>query len=74
MNIESIMKTDLKDYIDFATILAKGKHKTLSPPFTGYSDSDIDIIDFYHQFFREYISCLKSIEKDVIGSTDIVRG
>lgn len=69
--IESIIKTELKDYIDFATILAKGKHKTLSPPFTGYSDSDIDILDFYHQFFIEYINCLKRIEKDVIDKVNI---
>ena len=69
--VESIIKTELKDYIDFATILAKGKHKTLSPPFTGYSDCDIDILDFYHQFFLEYINCLKRIEKDVIDKVNI---
>ena len=69
--IESIIETELKDYIDFATILAKGKHKTLSPPFTGYSDSDIDILDFYHQFFLEYMNCLKRIEKDVIDKVNI---
>lgn len=69
--IESIIKTELKDYIDFATILAKGKHKTLSPPFTGYSDSDIDILDFYHQFFTEYINCLKRIDRNVIDKVNI---
>lgn len=69
--IESIIKTELKDYIDFATILAKGKHKTLSPPFTGYSDSDIDILDFYHQFFTEYINCLKRIDRNVINKVNI---
>lgn len=69
--IESIIETELKDYIDFATILAKGKHKTLSPPFTGYSDSDIDILDFYHQFFTEYINCLKRIDRNVIDKVNI---
>ena len=69
--IESIIETVLKDYIDFATILAKGKHKTLSPPFTGYSDSDIDILDFYHQFFTEYINCLKRIDRNVIDKVNI---
>lgn len=69
--IESIIKTELKDYIDFATTLAKGEHKTLSPPFISYSDSDIDILDFYHQFFLEYINCLKRIEKDVIDKVNI---
>lgn len=69
--IESIIETELKDYIDFATILAKGKHKTLSPPFTGYSDSDIDILDFYHQFFTEYINCLKRIDRNIIDKVNI---
>lgn len=69
--IESIIKTGLKDYIDFATTLAKGKHKTLSPPFTGYSNSDIDILDFYHQFFTEYINCLKRIDRNVIDKVNI---
>ena len=69
--IESIIETVLKDYIDFATILAKGKHKTLSPPFTGYSDSDIDILDFYHRFFTEYINCLKRIDRNVIDKVNI---
>ena len=69
--IESIIKIGLKDYIDFATTLAKGKHKTLSPPFTGYSNSDIDILDFYHQFFTEYINCLKRIDRNVIDKVNI---
>ena len=69
--IESIIKTELKDYIDFATTLAKGEHKTLSPPFISYSNSDIDILDFYHQFFTEYINCLKRIDRNVIDKVNI---
>ena len=69
--IESIIKTELKDYIDFATTLAKGEHKTLSPPFISYSNSDIDILDFYHQFFTEYINCLKRINRNVIDKVNI---
>ncbi len=69
--IDSIIKTELKDYIDFATTLAKGEHKTLSPPFISYSNSDIDILDFYHQFFTEYINCLKRIDRNVIDKVNI---
>ena len=69
--IESIIKTELKDYIDFATTLAKGEHKTLSPPFISYSNSDIDILDFYLQFFTEYINCLKRIDRNVIDKVNI---
>ena len=69
--IENIIKTELKDYIDFATTLAKGEHKTLSPPFISYSNSDIDILDFYHQFFTEYINCLKRIDRNVIDKVNI---
>ena len=70
-DIEATLKNELKEYIDFATILAKGKHETLSPPFIGYSDSDIDILDFYHKFFSEYIVCLKKINIDVIDKVNI---
>lgn len=69
--IEMILKAELKDYVDFATILAKGAHETLSPPFIGYSDSDIDILDFYHQFFLEYIDCLKKIDNNIIDKVNI---
>lgn len=69
--IESIINSEFKDYIDFATTLAKGEHKTLSPPFIRYSNSDIDMLDFYHQFFTEYINCLKRIDRNVIDKVNI---
>lgn len=59
-------QSELDKFTDFAKILAFGKHPTLSPPFKAYQDSDNDILSFYHSFFEEYLSNLKTIGAQVI--------
>lgn len=68
-DIDSNIILMVKDFHDFATRLSHGMILEFAPPFTSYYTSGIDILDFCHNIFTDYIKALQTIT--TIGTADI---
>ena len=61
----------MNEFIELADSLAKCEHKTFSPPFQSYEEGNIDILDFYNEFFDKYIERLQQIDQDAINCVNL---
>ena len=58
-------RTMIAPFDAFSTSLAEGALSLFAPPFDSYASFTGDIIDYYHDFFKQYLDCLEEIDAEV---------
>ena len=62
---EAKLRAMIAPFDAFSTSLAEGSIPLFAPPFETYASFTGDIIDYYHDYFEQYLDCLEKIDAEI---------